>query len=294
MANSSRFFSLLVASLTLALLPLLATVSPATADQIWYQSVGRPTSAALCDQSSAVELAAGWTNWEPSWDTWVNAGKGGFVCNRQITWAYDNPPVSCATGAGAENTCVLGNTGPGGGVVFYVDETNATGSRYLEVAPSNWSGGSGDPALVWGVNLGTDEAPAGCAISDIVGTGYGIGDGESNTDLITSNPDCDDASKAPAAWAAKNYTGGSGTSDWYLPSWLELTQLCRYANRATFDASAEVCPSSGALVDGFSNGGYCSSSQVGTPYIYLHNFNDGNRYTLPKSDTYFVRPIRAF
>jgi hypothetical protein len=284
--RSKKFLATLTALFSVATMLLGARI--ASADEVWFQSYQRASAFDACvSQPGETPWQDSWgpnPDWAPSWEQWANNGQGGWVCSRSITWARDS----------AVRTYALGDIGPGGGTVFYDAGSQQPWGRYLEVAPSNWSGGSGDPALVWGVNVGTELAPAGCAISDIVGTGYGIGDGESNTDLITSNPDCDDASKAPAAWAAKNYTGGSGTSDWYLPSWLELTQLCRYANRATFDASAEVCPSSGALVDGFSNGGYCSSSQVGTPYIYLHNFNDGNRYTLPKSDTYFVRPIRAF
>jgi hypothetical protein len=88
----------------LALLPMLSTfapggqvagfttASPAVADQIWYQSVGRASATAACEKSTATELAQGWTNWAPSWGQWANDRKGGFVCNRQITWAFDSVP----------------------------------------------------------------------------------------------------------------------------------------------------------------------------------------------------------
>ncbi len=57
--------------------------------------------------------------------------------------------VSCATGGGAANTCVVGDTGPGSGKVFYVNEANPAGSRYMEAPPKTWSGGSTDPSFRW-------------------------------------------------------------------------------------------------------------------------------------------------
>jgi hypothetical protein len=57
--------------------------------------------------------------------------------------------TSCALEAGAANTCALGDVGPGGGVVFSVNESNPTGSRYLEAARVSWVGGSGDPKVDW-------------------------------------------------------------------------------------------------------------------------------------------------
>ncbi len=56
---------------------------------------------------------------------------------------------NCATGGGAAGTCVIGDTGPGGGKVFYVNEANPAGSRYMEAPPNTWNGGSEDPSLAW-------------------------------------------------------------------------------------------------------------------------------------------------
>jgi len=111
MRTRTHFRVLLVAALTLAFLPMLSTfapggqvagfttASPAVADQIWYQSVGRAGTTAACQASTATDLAVGWTDWAPSWAKWVNGGNGGFVCNRQITWAFDSvPPSSSGSG----------------------------------------------------------------------------------------------------------------------------------------------------------------------------------------------------
>jgi hypothetical protein len=128
------------------------------------------------------------------------------VCSRQITWAYDSVPPSdsgsgsgaCAEGAGAANSCIVGNTGPGGGIVFYVNEANATGSRYMEAATSDLSG-----TYAWGVDPTTQGA---CGNLDIV-TGTAIGDGKANTNLITTTAACNDSTKAPAVRAAMNCCG---------------------------------------------------------------------------------------
>jgi hypothetical protein len=275
---------LLTIALMLALLPMLSTfapggqvagfttASPAMANKVWYQSVGRASATAACEKSTTTELAAGWTNWAPSWAKWVNGGKGGFVCNRQITWAYDTPPVSCATGGGAAGTCVVGASGPGGGIVFYVNEANATGSRYLEAALSGWNTGA-DPALEWGVNTGGVD----CSTLNIAGAvGTAIGTGLANTTAITTA--CT-AAQAPAAWAARNYTGGGlATGSWFLPSKDELNQL--YTQRA--------------VVGGFAAGIYWSSSQNGAPGAWAQFFDNGLQRFVNKFGTLDVRPVRAF
>jgi hypothetical protein len=291
---------LLTIALMLALLPMLSTfapggqvagfttASPAMADQVWYQSVGRASATAACEKSTTTELAAGWTNWAPSWAKWVNGGKGGFVCNRQITWAYDTPPVSCATGGGAAGTCIVGNTGPGGGIVFYVNEANATGSRYLEAALSGWNTGA-DPALEWGVNTGGVD----CSTLNIAGAvGTAIGTGLANTTAITTA--CT-AAQAPAAWAARNYTGGGlATGSWFLPSQLELNQLCRYASSQVFDAAATTCTGSSTPIGGFAADPYWSSSQDAANRAWSQNFDIGIQFNVFKFNALDVRPVRAF
>ena len=90
-----------------------------SADQIWYQSVGRASSTATCQDSSAADLASGWTAWRGSYEQWMNGGEGGFTCTRDITWAKS---------AGASSVTTVGcqqiETGPGGMDIWANFETS--------------------------------------------------------------------------------------------------------------------------------------------------------------------------
>ena len=70
---------------------MLAAAAPASANQVWYQSISRASATAACPSSSQADLDAGWSPWASSWEQWNNSGKGGYVCSRAITWAYDEP-----------------------------------------------------------------------------------------------------------------------------------------------------------------------------------------------------------
>ena len=74
---------------------LVAVTGSASADEVWYQSVGRASAEAPCPVSTGDELEAGWTQWGSSWAQWGNQGRGGFVCDRQITWAISPPFPGC-------------------------------------------------------------------------------------------------------------------------------------------------------------------------------------------------------
>ena len=65
---------------------LVAGAGSASANKVWNQSIGKASAAAPCPTSTSSELAAGWSQWSSSWAQWPNQGRGGFVCNREITW----------------------------------------------------------------------------------------------------------------------------------------------------------------------------------------------------------------
>jgi len=201
-------------------------------------------------------------------------------------------PASCATGG----VCVVGDSGPGGGTVFYAPGAAFTevgtacfsSCRYLEVAPApGWSSVGGvDPEYQWrggnGTLLGT------CSNKIISGaTGTAIGSGYANTAaIITACPASSGNDSAPAARAAWTYlptVGGVSIPGWFLPSKDESMALDR------------------SDVGGFVFGNdYWTSSQVGTPGFEANNaWYQWIGYLTSslgdhKQQSFHVRPIRAF
>lgn len=171
--------------------------------------------------------------------------------------------ISCAKGGGAAGTCVVGDTGPVGGRVFYVKETNATGSSYMEAAPNTWNGGAVDPLIAW------------CSKTKktVLGTfRTAIGTGKANTDLMVAGGACNSG----AANRVRAYTGG-GVS-WFLPSKDEL----------------DVLNSQRTVVGGFAADYYWSSSQFGARNAWSQSFLNGLSSLDSKVFTLRVRPVRDF
>ena len=126
------------------------------------------------------------------------------------TFSYGRA-TTCATGG----ACVVGDTGPGGGVVFYVSATSinaadgiSTGGLYLEAAPSNFS----KTTFTWCTGFTNSNT------TTIGGTSSAIGAGAMNTRIVTSR--C----SGGAVHEAANLSLG-GKSDWFLPSAGELLQM---------------------------------------------------------------------
>ncbi len=227
--------------------------------------------------------------------------------------------ASCATGG----TCIVGDTGPGGGRVFYVaaaDFTStgsdcATACRYLEAAPSDSS------VSTWATSTAfcyADESTTGnmrCDENSIYsGTSAAqgalrtaataIGMGMANTNQayarITTAGSAATSAYAPGkAWA---YTNNSKT-DWHLPSKDELNQLCKWQRGQSTTAANQAvrCDSTGSLntglnATGFSAAPYWGSSETGISTAIVQNFSTGDQLlTWGKYDTgYSVRAIRAF
>jgi hypothetical protein len=169
----------------------------------------------------------------------------------------------------------VGQTGPGGGIVFYVHgngtfacgETLNQNCTYLEVAPNTWNGGSADPRATWG-----------CSGTSITGAdGTAIGTGRQNTTDIVNG--C--ATSGIAARLANDLTLG-GQSDWFLPSKDELNQM--YIN----------LHSASTPLGGFSTDYYWSSSEFADIFADGQNFVGGGQNNGGKTNLYYVRPVRAF
>ena len=161
----------------------------------------------------------------------------------------------------------VGDTGPGGGTIFYVDMNRPVGSQYFEAACAGWTNNcddvTADPTAEWG-----------CYESSISGAdGTAIGTGEQNTADILAG--C--ATSGIAAQRADDYSN-SGESDWFLPSKDELGQM--YFEQIT--------------VGGFSTGGFWSSSEDVDEYAWFQWFGVGSQNADDKDDSYYVRPVRSF
>lgn len=178
----------------------------------------------------------------------------------------------CATGG----TCVVGDTGPGGGIVFYVSPTVidtvdgvSAGGHYLEAAPNTWGGGDSDPLAVWG-----------CPEALIVGaTNIAVGTGAQNTKVM-------DASCTTSSFAADLATNldFNGQSDWFLPSIDELYLM--YTNLWVNGVGGF------GGVGGLATDYWSSNAYVGG-FAWSQNFSGFQAGGLLDS-MYSVRPIRAF
>jgi len=155
----------------------------------------------------------------------------------------------------------IGDIGPAGGVIFYIDKAGFTMSdngqicHYLEAASSDFG-----ITYLW-------EAAGGL---DILGTATALGTGRENTTLILAADN-----NAPAARTCADYNN-YGFIDWFLPSLDELILLC--SNNKSLIYSD-----------------YWSSSQYDTTSAWHHNVVLGGVSAyITKISPSAVRPIRAF
>ena len=169
----------------------------------------------------------------------------------------------------------IGGTGPGGGTIFYVAETDfncgpslTLSCRYLEAAPITGSTAWTDAGYQWSGNVSTSVNGA---LQTGIGTGY------SNTLAIVAQS----STAERAATKAQSYRGPNNLSDLYLPSQNELYQMLG------------IVPLDGR---------YWTSTQYngvsGNARLYIFNISiSPNTASLGgggKTQLNKVRPIRAF
>ena len=214
----------------------LVVSNEASADSIQVQSYQRSSQSAACTaQPGETQWLASWgddPSWYPTWEQWANGGNGGWTCTRSITWAHDAASESVAYN--------VGDVGPAGGTIFYIDPSRPVGSQFWEV-------GSDQGTAPWGCN-GTNIPEA---------EGAAIGQGKTNTDAILAG--C--ATAGIAARLASAPAGGY--SDWFMPSLDELNQVCKYArdqSTAVVD-QAVPCDGTGSTGSGFPSIYFWSSTQ---------------------------------
>ncbi len=186
--------------------------------------------------------------------------------------------LSCAQGG----VCAVGDTGPGGGIVFYVASANFTSTdsdcnttcRYLEAATSDLAPGAWCNDATTSLNV----------------TATGIGSGMSNT--TSAHTTC---TTSGAIKLAADYTN-NGKTDWHLPSKDELNELCKYA-RNTGQAAGGATRCSGgsdATLRGFATGNYLSSSESAATNAWGQGFTSGGQGGTSKALPVNARAVRAF
>ena len=183
----------------------------------------------------------------------------------------------------ADELCKIGMTGPGGGIIFFVDYNDQyTGLNYLEAARVGWGdaitvnqGGltgettgsaTVDPKMKWCSNTSL-------SLGLTSWTNFAVGAGATNT--ATADTTC----AGGAIQAASDYAGGSKV-DWYLPSSGEA--MLMYTNLRQ------------AGIDGFALGFYWTSSELGANNTWFQGFISGDQNYNNKPTLYYVRPVRAF
>ena len=177
----------------------------------------------------------------------------------------------------------VGDIGPGGGKIFYVDANgfncgplfNETGSptqgkcNYLEAAPNTWNGNSGDPAVVF-----CDVIPPTITTIDDLGAGF--------SNSISMLSAC--SSGAANLVETYNLSNGGGKSDWFLGSRIEMAQL---------HAAKDVV---GGWQDGDDVAYWMSANHSGETAL-VFRISPGSEFDgliEAKSAPRYVRPIRAF
>jgi len=112
-----------------------------------------------------------------------------------------NAPLACASGG----TCAVGDVGPGGGKVFFVDSSNAYPAfDYLEAAPDT-------QRVAW------------CDVTSSIpsirtSASHAFGQGPVNTNIMR------DSCSSGAAWTARDYRS-NGLGGWFVPSRGEMLQM---------------------------------------------------------------------
>jgi hypothetical protein len=212
--------------------------------------------------------------------------------------SYPTPaPTPTATAAAAPPASpavtyeAVGATGPGGGIIFYVNTagfvcgpTLAARCNYLEAAPTSGSSAWTDAPYAWSGNTSTSIGAT--AQGTAIGTGY------ANTlAIVGQTSGGNTASKAGTI--ARAYSGPNGLSDWYLPSKDELNQMCKWANAVAWTSDATLC-THGTLAAGFSNTLYWSSSEYDGSNSSVQDFYAGVQLNFGKGTTNYPRPVRAF
>jgi hypothetical protein len=172
-------------------------------------------------------------------------------------------------GASGTSLCKVGEQGPGGGIIFFVDYNDIYPTfNYLEAAPISCESAS----KAWSSGNTNVTAARGWA-------GRAVGAGQTNSTAIKA-VFTGDTSANNAAYFATSCSAG-GKSDWFLGSLGEMKLM--YDNLQGVGGFSEANPCY-----------YWSSTEITTNSALYQNFNTGYQSNFGKGATFYVRPIRSF
>jgi hypothetical protein len=184
------------------------------------------------------------------------------------TGTSTSPSSDVSNSATPARVYSIGETGPGGGKVFYDAGSTLSWGRYLEVATNASSPAWTDATYQWSGDTGS-----------FVSTSSSIGTGMSNTLAMVAQS----STANRAGTVCRAYTGGgfsSSTTGWFLGSLDEMYQL--YLQKGTIGGS-------------WANFYWTSTgSAVNAGNAWYQVFIDGNQGNATKGASFTARPIRAF
>jgi hypothetical protein len=187
-----------------------------------------------------------------------------------VTITQTRSGATCAMGG----TCVIGDRGPGGGIVFITPSTVSGNGKYFEAAPDAWYGANDLSTVAKFCIAGSnrDNTNEGA-------TQFGIGWGETNTAIFKVN--C----TGGAVKLATDYRGG-GFSNWFVPNKNELAEMAKI-------------PSTVDLINVTNYWGYWSSTEDGSGPASTMSSLTSSSWTMgavskSESARNMVRPVRMF
>jgi len=199
-------------------------------------------------------------------------------------------PTVAPTAPTIPTTHNIGDTGPGGGKVFYVAPTQQTWGRYLEAAPTDYQVNGSRARVGWGCYGTPTEAKA-----------TAIGTGKANTTVILAKcTTIDIAADVANKYSTTSTAGAPGAAgQWFLPSKDELNELCKiYSNERKDTTQYSIyqngCTGNTSPTGGFAADGYWSSSEGSANFAWYQGFFNGGQNAIAKGNAIYVRPVRAF
>jgi len=209
-------------------------------------------------------------------------------------------PQAVCDGSDANTTfdevCKIGMTGPGGGLIFFVDYNNEFETYdYLEAAPTDALFPSGEGGGVWAtavLNCGPSPRNYNCqtysiytetnvALATILGRHRGLFGGKAATEAIVARHDAGSIAKNTYAAGIADTYEANGKTDWWLPSKDEMGKMAENLNNRGLGSFRALT--------------YWTSSEHGSENGYQYNFEFGySTKNIKQSGNIYVRPVRGF